>query len=367
MTIMTRLHRCAAGLAMLVLCACGGSSDDDAAVPGGADASASDAGPGSDGGLLDGDASALTPPTVLAAGLNDPGGFHVQGSSIYWTNTGGYPLPFRGEIWRVGTDGAGATLLVEGLNRPTAIIADDTRIFWVDEADSRLQGALIDGTNPLPSLDFGSTTSNVHDFAMTADSLIVSTGYSAGSLNFGGFLFGLPKTLDQTMAVSVGPGSQTSHPFSIVTDGTSIWFVDAPAGTLGKVPFAPLVGDPLPPIAVGLSFPVAIAMDGSPGIFVAENGNGRIDVIDKLGGPSAALAVGVDPVDLALDATSVYWCEQATGRIMTVARTGGPATVLAVNQLSPIAIAVDADSVYWLSRGTVAGDFMDGELSKLDK
>jgi hypothetical protein len=83
------------------------------------------------------------------------------------------------------------------------------------------------------------------------------------------------------------------------------------------------------------------------------------------GGTPTTLASGqMMPLDLAVDATSVYWTDSTGGTVMKVPLAGGTPTTLASGQSSPDYIAVDGTSVYWTNDADY--DFADtGTIMKL--
>jgi outer membrane protein assembly factor BamB len=69
------------------------------------------------------------------------------------------------------------------------------------------------------------------------------------------------------------------------------------------------------------------------------------------------LAAGEDPVDVAIDATYVYWLNSSAGQVRRVAKTGGqPATLSSSPGTYPWSLAVDLRNVYW----TVPNFFLAG-------
>ncbi len=343
-------------------CMCPG--DVDASIPGPPDAAVG----GSDASPPAIDASVvLTPPTVLASGLFDPFELALNSTSVFWTNTGGFALPNRGDVSMIGKDGTGQLAIVEGLNRPTQLGADEMHVYWTNETDGTIQSSNLTGT--IVSSPVVESPAGHHfygDIALDSDSLFLLQDDDVY-----GYLVRF-----STMPFDAMAGAQLlrsplhGHASAAATDGVSVFFLSSSNGTMTKSPVTPDMASTTSDFASitdGLSTPVAIAVDSAPGVFVAESGSGLIDVINKKGGDPTAIAIGLDPVSLALDATDVYWCEEATGRIMKVSRAGGATTVLAVGQDNPRSIAVDATSVYWINRGTFATNYMDGSLSKLAK
>lgn len=332
-----------------------------------------DGGPGTaDGGGLPGDGGGTgdaseitTPPTVLASGLWEPYELALTADAVFWTNTGGMALPYRGDISTIRKDGTDQAAIVEGLNRPTDLAVNDTHVYWMNEADATGQYSDLTGAGvsaPTPWLFTGADIYG--DLALGPDALFVLAGGASS------FIMSI-STNPWDPAWATGLRNPPGYTFGMTNDGTNLFYVSAVYGTLGTSPFMPdlatSTGDPMT-IATGMTTPVAVVADSGENVFVADAGSGLIYAIDKRGGPLTPLAATIDPAALALDATDVFWVERAAGRVMKVPRDGSaPATILAVDQQSPVSIAVDGTSVYWLNRGTLAADFMDGSLCRVAK
>lgn len=63
------------------------------------------------------------------------------------------------------------------------------------------------------------------------------------------------------------------------------------------------------------------------------------------------MQLGSNPIDLAVDTTSVYWTDTGAGTVARVPLGGGAATTLAAGQSSPTGIALDQANVYWTNMG----------------
>ena len=112
-------------------------------------------------------------------------------------------------------------------------------------------------------------------------------------------------------------------------------------------------------LASGLDSPYGIATDAS-NVFVGlgsalniTNGmyDGAIITLDKLGTPpvpTTTLANNqAQPLELAVDDTSVYWGDHVSGSLMKVPKAGGPAVVLTSGSGFE-SVAVDDQYVYWI-------------------
>src|SRR5438128_4057462 len=94
----------------------------------------------------------------------------------------------------------------------------------------------------------------------------------------------------------------------------------------------------------------------------------------KSGGPPVPVQpkIGLDIPQFAVDETSIYFItvdDVATGSIYSILKTGGTPKLLATKLAAPVDIAVDAASVYWASLGTIVGDDIaaDGSIERILK
>jgi len=82
--------------------------------------------------------------------------------------------------------------------------------------------------------------------------------------------------------------------------------------------------------------------------------------------------IGLDVPQIAVDETSVYFItmdDAATGSIYSVPKNGGTPKLLATKLAAPIDLALDATSVYWANLGTIIGDDIaaDGSIERILK
>src|SRR5207245_1265242 len=83
-------------------------------------------------------------------------------------------------------------------------------------------------------------------------------------------------------------------------------------------------------------------------------------------------SVGADIGPFAMDDTTIYFLTQddaTTGSLYKVAKSGGTATLLATKLPAPIDVRVDATSVYWASLGTIVAQDLnaDGSVERMAK
>jgi hypothetical protein len=108
-------------------------------------------------------------------------------------------------------------------------------------------------------------------------------------------------------------------------------------------------------------------------IYFADS-NGGLLKVPKGGGTPMPIAsnLGIGIGTIIVDETAVYFITQdseTTGSISSVPRSGGTPKVLATNLPAPIDMRVDATSVYWLNLGTVMGENVaaDGSVERMLK
>ncbi len=82
--------------------------------------------------------------------------------------------------------------------------------------------------------------------------------------------------------------------------------------------------------------------------------------------------IGLDIPQIAVDETSIYFItvdDATTGSIYSVSKNGGTPKLLATKLAAPIDLALDATSVYWANLGTLMGDDIaaDGSIERILK
>jgi hypothetical protein len=87
-------------------------------------------------------------------------------------------------------------------------------------------------------------------------------------------------------------------------------------------------------------------------VYFTRNKEGTVSRVPRKGGAVVVLASSQDnPRSLAVDANNVYWANEpptyGSGSVMKRALSGGNPTPLATDEPSPAFIAVDANKVYW--------------------
>ena len=270
--------------------------------------------------------------TTLAQRQNQPSSLTVTGTSVYWTNLAGCAADgsaCSGTVAKVSLDGSGAMSLATGQSLPSAIVASDAGVYWVDDNAS--------GT--------------------------VKTCALAGC---------------PIAPISLATGQD--NPDSIAVDDHNVYWTNAGTGGsegTGTVMKAPLGGGKATTLASGQNFPASIVVQGefvywaNRGIGSSAGSGGTIvkctlpDCDGSDGGDGGAavtlLASNQNAASLAVEGESLYWTNAGppsfSGTVMKCALpdcapNGGKAlTTLAAEQSLPYGIAVDDTYVYWVTEG----------------
>jgi hypothetical protein len=232
----------------------------------------------------------------------------VNFGAVYWSsNYDGYP---GGDSIRSAQVGAAppflGSVLASGINARSAVLADSTSVYWVDQFDSAVLKVPLKGGTPV-------------------------TIASAAALSDAG--------------LEMGYGADGVGWFAL--DATNVYWT-SPA--FGLVLSVPLGGGAFTVLASGQNQPAVLAMDATH-LYWSNYGSGEIMKLALGGGAPTAIVSGQSsPAYVAVDSTSVYWTNGFTD-ILKAPLGGGAVTVLASQQSTIGSIAVDATSVYWVTTG----------------
>lgn len=97
-------------------------------------------------------------------------------------------------------------------------------------------------------------------------------------------------------------------------------------------------------------WPTSLAVDGTSLYWVSPP-DGTVKKIPKGGGTPTTLANSQGAWDLAIDDSSVYWLGWSNDSVVKVPKGGGALTTLATGQSQPTGIAIQSGAVYWTNTG----------------
>jgi hypothetical protein len=335
------------------------ASPDVAVVP---DASpdvvvVADAAPDTGEAVIDASVDSTVAPLLVASGAGY-GGFALGADAIYWMAT----ADLTGNLYRAGLDGGSPVILVAGTGGRVTV--DSTNVYWGAQSGSAYAIYYL----PL-NADAGSTPgvlSSAYDVGAPGR-LVVYAGNLYMSVSGGGVeRFSTtptanPATNHPVVMVGSAPCTDTCSPDLAVTPNGAFFTVIAPAdagGGIYSVPLSAEGGVYSTGNLVALSDnPVAVAADDT-NVYWANAGpldvNGTVLMANQLdAGTVTTIASGQGiPNGIAIDPTAapvtVYWTDRGSNNVaFAPATSGAPVTVLATEQAYPVDIFLNATSVYW--------------------
>jgi hypothetical protein len=229
----------------------------------------------------------------------------VDATSVYWTMASSIlPSPVSGFIMKVPI-GGGTPVTLASTRSPGFIAVDSTSVYWTDAGtgtgDGTVMKATLDGKQvttlaqtPLPG-DIVVDSTNVY----WLDNDPNSNNASVRMVPLRG---GAPTTLAVTTAEDLGA-------MSLAVDATGIYW------TMGTYDGAAIMRLPRSPgpagiIATGRGFSFKPLALRAGSIYWAD-GRGLMKV-PFVGGLPVLVAAGVEPSDIAVDSTGVYWTQGCT-------------------------------------------------------
>jgi hypothetical protein len=263
-----------------------------------------------------------------------------------------------------------AVTLASGQNEPTALVVDDTNVYWIDRGT--VEGSSFNGSVMTVPVGGGTVTTFAaaqnEPLGIAIDSHSLYWSNSIGGTLVSGALDGGALSTLYTVAQ---PGT-VEGPESVAVNSQAIFWTDG-EGDITRTPRdggssstlltgAEYVGPSLTPL-------VQIASDGtSLYALVPVNPDGGASTLSLLKVPMAGgtpttlasdgLSIYTQGTNLVLSGTRAYWGQlesddsntHLVGRVQSVALDGGALTPLATGQLFTGAlptVAVDDTSVYW--------------------
>lgn len=194
------------------------------------------------------------------------------------------------------------TVLVDGLDSPTQIVADRDYLYWVNTANG----------------DNGSVMR------------VAKTG-------------GLPQVL----------ATSQTFPGSLVVDDTAVYWTNGGINLgSGQVMQVAKTGGPIRVVASGLNFPISL-VDDHDYLYWSDDLVGVKRVAKRGGGvPQLLVASDAFATAIALDDTRVFFNDVITNTLRAVPKAGGPsAEIASIPDAFAAFLVVDRDDIYWHNGG----------------
>ncbi|MGH7778442.1 MAG: choice-of-anchor D domain-containing protein [Candidatus Binataceae bacterium] len=260
------------------------------------------------------------------------------------------------------------TLTAGGLGEPTALAIDSAGDAWIANYENAVS-EFSPGGNPLsPPSGFGHNQVE-ESFGIAIDQLgfvWITNEQSGGNDNAG---LGTIAKMSPSGVVLSGEGYSgggLDYPVAIAIDGSGgAWIADYGGNSITELDSD---GNAVSPssgyVGGGLSYPDALAVDGSGDLWAANDGSDDISEFSASGVPlsSAAgfISGGIDgPEALAIDSSGAVWIANYYGDSLTKLESDGsaaPGTPFTGGGLSsPAGVAVDGSGKVWITNYHGAG------------
>ena len=254
----------------------------------------------------------------------------VDGSDVFWASA---DLPASGRINRISHDG-GAFSTISTTNSapwPCRMALDAMFVYWTDGSSGAVLKARTRGGIAM-TLAMGSGANSIAIDAASA----YFVGQTVGPMKVP-LTGGTPTLLVAAYGGNGGNG--------VAVDATSLyWTGRGPRNVSGSVAKVALSGGTPTLLASGQGGPDAIAADDSS-VYWTDYAAGTIQKVSHDGGGVKTLtSEQLNPPVIVVDQASVYWSTSA-GTLAKVPKNGGSTTILALS--TALDIAVDATSLYW--------------------
>lgn len=295
------------------------------------------------------------PPTVIVEGQLGLADVFIDQAHVYWTSTQP-PGVFRAR-------NIGGTVEAFG-NQPDAIDVTPTKDFlywvarspsggqvWVDKLRGKHEPTTIalEGFSPKRAAFLGGEFAFID--ATTGAVMMASVSGGPPRTLVPGRPVPDPSGRKPKTPVPV-PAGPAALPTELQGDETHVFVLSpAPVSTVWAVPR----DGQAPPraLATGQTTPRTLTLDDTH-VYWVEAAAGAITRVPKGGGVPEVLATGqAGAAGLAMDATSVYWTNEPSGTVHSVPKTGGGMTTVASSLSNPSFVAVDSVAVFYESGGSV--------------
>lgn len=249
---------------------------------------------------------------------------------------------------------AAPTMLVSGISA-LDLRVDDTSVYWTDTSFLVGRASKVDGSNASTVADSTSTSTGVSGLALDLNDLYFGSAVT-------GDIFTCPKSGCGGPARAVtNAASNSIRPVrAIELDATNVYWIDTPSNALYTVPKGSLAALPIVVADFGSQPNGLRVVDGKAYAPLDGGGVGVIDLATKSLSKLPTLTQRPCSGE-ALNGTSVYFTEFAdAGALGSVDTSGGTVTQLASGLLFPFSLVADGSQVFWIELGA---DFSTGTVS----
>ncbi|MFR9751829.1 IPT/TIG domain-containing protein [Nocardia sp. 004] len=285
-------------------------------------------------------------PTLLASGLNSPGGLVRVGDLLYICESG----PSR--VVTVPVTGGAPTPLVTGLSLPRDITVSGSTLFITDVGPDQVLSAPITGT-AIPTV-VTNTSANVSGITVGVSTSSVFVPFApavaAPVLTSLTPSFG-PPAGGNTVEI-VGSGFAGAGPLTVRFGATATTFTIISDTQINAIapPGTGTVGVTVTALLDGTSNALPYTYGGSAPLFFNNAltfPNGRVSTVPQTGGAPTLVASGLSiPFGLVRIGDLLYICNAAANQVVTVPITGGTPTPLVTGLSFPTDIAVSGGTLF---------------------
>ncbi len=272
----------------------------------------------------------------------------VDAKNVYWSE---YP----GGVMKVPISGGTPTTLATNQGPYPEIAIDGTNIYWTNQEPGSVMKMPISGGTPTVLF----SGAFPWDVAVDATSVYWTNRAVTGTA---GSVMKVPIDGGTPTTLASGPGD----PGPIAVDANSVYWTEYGSDLASQgsnVMKVPIVGGTVVTLAANQKQPSGPAVDASSVFWIADK---AVMQAPLAGGTPTRLADAPGANNVVVDGATLYWASDAgwdltaRGGASKVATAGGPATVLLASDRHCVDLAVDATSVYWTE---VVDDFPMGEYA----